>query len=209
MARHLPDRLHWIVLRGFLLLLAVGGFVGVPLQLVRAWRSETLAWSGDAGVGAALPAGLFTPAPGAQATYDGHLLVSLQDPGLRLSLLSVLPDALLGAAVAIVASVLLVLVLRLQEGRPFAGNGVVLLRVAAATIAMAGVAVPLARTWANREILDRAGRLGPRLGGGPADTHYDFVNVALGWICVALLVLAVARAYREGSRLAEETEGLV
>ena len=202
------DRLHWIVLRGVLLLLMTGGLLGVPLILFQALHSDNLSWSADLGVSTGLPHGFFVPAHGASATYRGEAAIWIPDPDRKLLVLSVLPDVLLSAAMAFVAFVLLLLVLRIQEGRTFAGNGALLLRSAAIVIAVAAVLIPLARSWAAREILERAGHLGPRLGGGPVHTHWD-VNGMVVWLLVAMLVLAVSRAYRAGERLAEDSEGLV
>lgn len=202
------DRLHWIVLRGVLLLLVAGGLLGIPLMLFQAVHSYELSWTVDLGTVTELPRGLFVPAHDASANYLGQADIGIIEPDARLSVLSVLPDVLLAAAMAYVAFVLLLLVLRIQEGRTFAGNGARLLRSAAIVIATAAVLIPLARIWADREILASAGHLGPRLGGGPAQARWD-LNGMFIWLLVALLVLAVSRAYREGERLAEETEGLV
>lgn len=202
------DRLHWIVLRGVLLLLVTWGLLGVPWMLFQALHSYELSWSGDLAFSTDLPHGLFVPVHGASATYGGDAGIGITDPTARLSVLSVLPDLLLSAAMAYVAFVLLLLVLRIQEGRTFAGNGARLLQSSAIVIAVAAVVIPMARMWADREILASAGHFGPRLGGGQAHASWD-PNGMFVWLLVALLVLAVSRAYREGERLARDSEGLV
>lgn len=208
MTRSFPQRLHWLVLRGCLGLGALIGLAGIPLLLVQGLRGGALSWSVDLRAVTEMPRQLFVPSPGTSATYPGQVNLLLTHPDRPLSFLAVLPDLLLDMAMAYVCFVLLLLVLRIQEGRTFAGNGPRLLRGVAAVVALAGMLVPVTRAWADDRILRHAGRLGQALGGGPAEGGWD-VNVSLIWLIVAAVVLAVARAWAEGQRLAQDSEGLV
>ena len=195
MARSRPRRTRWSVLRGSLGAGALLGLLGVLFALLQGLRGSDLSWSADLNAATEMPRELLVPAAGNDATYGGQVDVTVAHPDRALSFLAVLPDLLLSLTIAYVCLVLFVLVLRIQEGRAFVGNGPGLLRSVAAVIAIAGIAVPVAHAWANTEILRQSGRLGSALGGGPAEGGWD-LNAPLVWLVAAGLVLAVSHVGR-------------
>lgn len=202
------DRVSWIVLRGMLLLLSAGSLVAVPVNLLSALSGESLYWRGHVGYVTAFDSALVHPASGAALTWDGDLGVRLGHSSWQLRLLAALPDLLVGLGIAYVAGALLLVVMNTQAGRPFAGRTASVLQSTAGAMALVAVAAPLARAWANQRVLDRALVLDPTAGAPPVGFEVDVEQVIV-WLLVSLLVLVAARAFREGSRLAEDVKGLV
>lgn len=208
MARKRLDRLDWVILRGGLTVLTVGGALTIPLQLWAALRSDQLNWDGDVGYGTELPGRLLTPAPGASFTFDGTVGVTIFDPSTRLALLATVPGILLATAVAYIAWVLLLVVLNVQAGDSFSGRVPRLLTTVGPVIALAAVSITVVNAYANREIMLAALRQQDI----PIKTSELFtldIGPMLAWLFVALLVSAVARAFAEGQRLSHDIDGLV
>ena len=202
------DRLHWIVLRGTLLLLTAGGLLGVPLTLFRVWHDDSLSWEGDVNYGTEMPQRVVHTASHAGATWNGELTVWIPDAPWKLRLLAVLPDTLLALVIGYVALVLLLIVMNVQERRPFAGSSATVLRSAAGAIALGAVVVPVSRAWANEKIMNSALVVDRSMGQTGVGFEPD-ISTMLVWLLVSLLVAAAAKAFREGSRLARDVEGLV
>jgi hypothetical protein len=210
MARTRRNRLDWIILRGGLTVLVLGGALTIPLQLWGALRSDQLSWDGDVDYATDLPGTLITPAPGASFTFDGSVGVIVFDPSTRLSLIAAAPGILLAAAIAYVAWVLLLIVLNVQSQDSFAGRVPQLLATLGPVIAFASVAITLLNAYANREIMLTA--LGQQQVQFPIESSdlftFEIVPMA-AWLFVALFVSAVARAFAEGQRLSHDIDGLV
>ena len=203
------DRLHWIVLRGTLLLLSAGSVIAVPAQVWWAVRGSGVDWEGDVGYATDFSERMVQTRPHAYAAWDGHVTLVLDHAPRQVRLAAALPDILLTIAIGFVASVLLLVVLYVQSGRSFAGRAASGLRWSASVIAVAAVTVPLAHTWANGLVVDRA--LSSSSFTGPASPPgvIDALPQIIVWLLVSLLVLAVSRAFGEGSRLSRDVEGLV
>lgn len=202
------DQLHWILLRGTLLLLSAGGLLGVPLILFQVWHGDSLSWQGDVDFGTEMPQRVVHTAPQVEGTWDGKLMVWMPHASWTLRLLAVLPDLLLALVVGYVAFVLLLMVMNVQERRPFAGSSAAMLQSAAGAIALGAVAVPFSRAWANEKIMNSALVVDRSMGQSRVGFDLD-ISTVLVWLLVSLLVAAAAKAFREGSRLAEDVEGLV
>ena len=208
MARKRSNRLDWVILRGGLTVLAIGGALTIPLQLWAALKSDRLDWAGDVGYATELPGKLITPAPGTSFTFDGSVGVTIVDPSTRLSLLSTLPDILLAAAIAYVAWVLLLVVLNVDSGDSFSGRVPRLLATVGPVIAFAAVAITVLSAYANREIMLAA--LGQQQVPIEPDQLFTLeIGPMIAWLFVALFVSAVARAFAEGQRLSHDIDGLV
>jgi hypothetical protein len=202
------DRLHWIILRGGLLVLVTGGILTIPLLMWNTLRADDLSWDGDVGYITELPRGSLTPAPGASFDFTGSVGVRLDDPSTRLSLLSVAPSIVLTAAIVYVAWVLLLVVLNVNAGQSFQGAVPRLLATVGPVIAVTAVAVTFLHAYANREIMLAA--LAPdELWHTGDDLFEPAYGTMLGWLFIALLVSVIARAFIEGRRLADDTDGLV
>ena len=205
----MTDRLHWILLRGTLLLLSAGSAFAVPAIVWLALGNDSLDWEGDVGYAQGFPHRMVPTEPHVYATWDGHVTLSLDDASSQLRVAAALPDILLTLAVGFVAGVLLLVVLNVQEGRSFAGRAASGLRWSATVIAVAAVTVPLAHTWGNRLVVERALRHSDSAGSASPPGVTDALPTIIVWLLVSLLVLAVSRAFGEGSRLSRDVEGLV
>jgi len=203
------DRLHWILLRGTLLLLSAGSVVAVPAQIWSALRGSGAYWEGDLGYATSFSARMVHTRPHVDATWDGHATLSLDHASPQLRLATVMPDIALTITVGYVAGVLLLIVFNVQQGRSFAGRAASGLRWSATVIAVAAVTVPLAHTWANRLVVERALRHSDSAGSASPPGVTDALPTIIVWLLVSLLVLAVSRAFGEGSRLSRDVEGLV
>lgn len=200
------ERLDHVLLRGALFLGAVGGAFGTVSIPILAARADRLFWDGSMGYATQFPEdGDIRPESGASFTWDGQLLVTLDDPSTRLKLFSALPDVLVALSTGLVCALLLLILMDTHLGRPFLSQNVLRLRAVAAVIFAAAVLVPLAHAWANREVMTAAVAADPDFSGL---FTYDS-GTTLVWSFVALLVLAVAEAFRIGSQLADDVEGLV
>lgn len=200
------DRVDRMILRGFLLVGAVGGLLSAVAIPVRALRDDRLFWEGSVGYGTDFPDDdLVRPKDGASFYWDGHLDVRIDDATTRLRMLVALPETLSALAFGLVCLMLLLLLLDTHGGRPFLRRNLNRLRIAACVIFVAAALVPLARAWANEEVMTAA--VTPS---GVDHGLFDYdPSVTIMWLLIGLLVLAVAEAFRIGGRLAEDTEGLV
>lgn len=200
-------RLDRVILRGVLLLGAFGGAFSTVSMPILAARDDMLFWNGSVGYATQFPEDEYIrPEGGAFFTWDGQLRVSIDDASTRLKLLSALPDVLVALATGLVCVLLLLILMDTHSGRPFQSHNVRRLRGVAAVIFAAAVLVPLAHAWANHEVMSAA--LADNEMGISGLFDYDS-GTTLAWSFVALLVLAVAEAFRIGGNLADDVEGLV
>lgn len=187
------DRWGLTALLGLVMIVALGAWVVGPL----------VGWAG----GGTLPVELLSPVTVPEldvaglshglATYD----VAVVDPGAGQRLLAMVPGLLWLALVATACWVVLGLMRSIAGGEPFATANVRRLRVLAAVLVL-GVPVGFFLDMAVRGAL--LAQLD--LGGLSAGFSLDFPWLAtVGGMVVALL----AEAFRAGSRLREDVEGLV
>jgi hypothetical protein len=133
--------------------------------------------------------------------YDSALRVDLEHASTRLWAESLLPTVLLALAVAVIAFLLLRVFHETDAGQPFFTSSARRLRMVSAVIAVAAIVVPLSSAIADDQVLALAQ---PRLEtDGP-----DFAAIAL-WLVIALVVRVIAEAFRIGTQLRDDTEGLV
>jgi Protein of unknown function (DUF2975) len=198
------ERIDRVVVRGTLLLIVLAGPASIVLTVVAFFRDRSLHWASNSDFGIEVPPFLGEPLPGTSATFQGELTVSIKEPSAGLWWLDALPDLLTAVTMTVVAWILLRLVLDTYGGQPFVAKSARGLRTVALVLGLAAFAVPISTAFANTRILPKVF----------ADSGVTFgssweIMSTVTWLLVALLVLAIAEAFRIGSRLAEEVEGLV
>jgi hypothetical protein len=199
------ERIDRILLRGTLLLIVLAGPASVVLTVVAFFRDRSVHWTTKTGeFGMAVPGYLGDPLPGTAASAQGNLSVSIEKPSAGLWWLDALPDLLAAVTMTVVAWILLRLVLDTYVGKPFVAKSARGLRTIALVLAVAAFAIPISGAVANTRIM-------PRVFPNADPTFGSSWQVAttVTWLLVAVLVLAIAEAFRIGSRLAEDVEGLV
>ena len=197
-------RIDHILVRGTLLLIVLAGPASIVLTVVAFFRDRSVHWVSQSGFGMDVPRFLGEPLPGTSATFEGELTVSIEEPSAGLWWLDALPDLLTAAAMTVVAWILLRLVLDTYGGRPFVAKSARGLRTVALVLGVAAFAVPISSALADTRIL-------PQVFPESTVTFESSwqVMATVTWLLVALLVLAISEAFRIGSRLAEDVEGLV
>jgi hypothetical protein len=194
------DRDDFLITRWALLGLAVLApllLLGRPLL---AWiLGDPLSWTGDTGASADL-SGVVGAGDTAQVRWAGLADVRLDDARAGLWLLTLVPAALLSGAVCAVALLLHRLVGAIEAGTPFTPAGLTALRAVGIVIAAAAVVVPMAEGTANAFVMSEA------VPDAVVGIGWTF---DLPWMLAGLVVLALAEAFRVGTRLADDVEGLV
>lgn len=181
--------------------------VKVPVTLTSpgtsGWGNTTLQIDGLAAPGARLapaaPTGLQT---GSSAGADGTVTVAAWDSTVLEQVLG-RGDALIGGIALLVgAGLLRPTLLTVAEGRPFAPGNARRVRLLAAVIAAGGVLAPLLPQIAGVLVLERTS----------LDTTGRFLlmpSIDPGPLVLAAVVLCVAEAFRAGTALADDVDGLV
>lgn len=188
------------LLRGSLRSMVVFGGLWFLVPLL-SWRNgDGVDWTGESDVSKVAP-GLHL-ARGAHAYWEGAVHVTIADPSTGLRLIAWLPSAIVAVAVIVTGFLLLRIMYETQEGRPFFESSARRLRLVSLTIGVAAVAAPLAWNAANRHVLEAA-TTRPQV-----ESHVHVAAMAT-WLVVALVVRVVAEAFRIGTRLQEDVEGLV
>ncbi len=189
-------RTQRILLRGSLRCMAVFGPLVAAFQIANAVGGEVL--SRTIGVSGG------RPVPGTRRgayVYQSAVRVDLLNANASVWLQCLLPTVLLALAVTVTGFLLLRILYETDAGQPFFDSSARRLRTISAVIAVAAIAVPIASAIADDAVLATAR---PRLqSDGP-----DFSVIAT-WLVVALVVRVVAEAFRIGTQLRDETEGLV
>jgi len=193
------SRTHMFLLRGSLRCMVAFGWLWFLVPLLT-WRNgDAVSWDGQTDHSQVAP-GLHT-VRGAAAYWEGQVHVEVNQPSVGLRLLSWLPEALMAVAVIVTGFLLLRLLYETQAGRPFFASSASRLRAISLVIGVAAVAVPITWSTANRAILETALR-------GQVEPHVHVAQMAT-WLLVALVVRVVAEAFRIGTRLQDDVEGLV
>ena len=193
------SRTQVFFLRGSLRSMVTFGWLWFLVPLLT-WRNgDALSWDGETDHSRVAP-GLRT-VRGAAAYWEGQVHVEIYHPSAGLRLLSWLPEAIVAVAVIVTGFLLLRLLYETQAGRPFFASSASRLRAISLVVGVAAVAVPISWSVANRAILEAAAR-------GQTGGHVHFAQMAT-WLVVALVVRVVAEAFRIGTRLQEDVEGLV
>ncbi|MCW2773684.1 MAG: hypothetical protein JWN91_2010 [Nocardioides sp.] len=189
-------RTQRVLLRGALRCMVIFGLLVVFLQVANAVGDGVLSRSIDVADGDRV--GLRQRGV---HVYESAIRVDLERASTQLWLESLLPTVLLALAVAVIGFMLLRVFHETDAGQPFFDSSARRLRVVSAVIAVAAIVVPLSSAFADEAVLAVAQ---PRLEtNGP-----DFAAVAL-WLVIALVVRVIAEAFRIGTQLRDDTEGLV
>ena len=109
---------------------------------------------------------------------------------------------IIGLSVSVVGFLLLGILHETYAGQPFFDSSSRRLRLVSRVIAIVAVTVPVLRSMANVEVAEQAL---PTLD-VPGDID---VSTMLLWLLVALVVRVIAEAFRIGTELRRDTEGLV
>lgn len=184
-------------------LLAVVG-VAVPLfsiglPVVTWLRGGPLRWQLDGLGGHGAPQGL-VPGDGVTLRSTDTVTVRIHEAGVEPWLASLLPGVLGSIAVAVAVWLLLRLVRRIEQGKPFVVASATALRLLGATILLGSLAVSLGVGVADAVITQRA------VDGAVFSFAFEMPFLAF---VAALVTLALAEAFVQGSRLQEDVEGLV
>jgi hypothetical protein len=199
---HLPvfDRMDFWLTKAVLALVGVAvPVLAVGLPLTTWWRGEPLRWDLDGLGDSGAPEGL-VPAEGVRLRTTHAVVVQIDDPGTVPWLASLLPGVLLSVAVGLAVWLLLRLVRRIEQGKPFVVASAMALRLLGATILLGSLAVSLGLGVADSVIGQRA------VDG--ADLLFTFEVPFLAFIG-ALVTLALAEAFVQAARLQDDVEGLV
>jgi len=138
-----------------------------------------------------------------QAVEEGLVLVDHTGASRWTGFLARGDAALGGLAVGVCALLLAPVLTSLAAGQPFRRGNAARIGATAATILLAGTLAPLLPQVAALGVLDRLGLADPS---GPFVVG---LRLEVAPLLVAGLVCAVAEAFRRGTRIAEDTVGLV
>jgi hypothetical protein len=189
-----------VLLRGSLRSLVLFGPLYVLVRVLTMRDNGSLTWW--TWLGGSRYDGRLPIAEGAHVEDAGIVPIRLEDPGTEVWIATLAPTVIIGLAVSVVGFVLLGILHETYAGQPFFDSSSRRLRLVSRVIAVVAVTVPVARSIANVEVADQAV---PSLD-VPGDID---VSTMLLWLLVALVVRVIAEAFRIGTELRRETEGLV
>lgn len=189
-----------------LLALIFAGTALVALVLpVLAWiRAGSLTTVVDTGLAGSLTIDDARIRPGVEATWPGTAEVRLEDPSAGVWAWQIAAGAALTLAVGVVTVLLIALLRRVQQGRPFSRSSVLLLRLTALTIIVGAVAVSLLGSIADATIIEEAFDRDTRSATLTLISVPEIVAFA-----VALVIAASADVVARGERLSQDVDGLV
>lgn len=199
---HGISKTQLVLLRGSLRCMVVFGIAYVVLRSIEFLGDGTLRWDAQLGQSRAFDARIAL-SEGSDAIWEGQLVLFVRDTPLWLDALALAPTAIAGLAVAMVGLLLLRIMHETHAGRPFFDTSARRLRMVSRVIAGAAVSASVTHSLANQEIVDAALASGS---GAVADLR---IWTMLAWLLVALVVRVVAEAFRIGTELRHDTEGLV
>lgn len=185
-------------LRALLLLTAIG----VPALLI---GTPVVGWIADLPLQASgvideprdLPASLVGGASG--LTWDGRVSFTIDAPSTADRLWALAPAALSAVVIGLAALLLHRLVTQIQRRQPFTAQSPGALHLLAGLIAANAVASPLLQAISETTLVRSA-----------LDTDGVFAfTINFAWLLLALLIAALAEAFRVGNRLREDADGLV
>lgn len=190
-----------VLLRGSLRTLVLFGPLYVVVAVLDAWDGGSLSW--DAELNRSRPLGRLIPlAPGASAIWEGQVQLVIEDASPLLWLLALAPTVIVALSLSVVGFQLLGILHETYAGKPFFDSSARRLRMVSRVIAIAAVTAPILWSVANVEIAEDAA---PSLD-VPGDID---LSQMLTWLLVALVVRVIAEAFRIGTELRRDTEGLV
>jgi hypothetical protein len=189
-------RTQRVLLRGSLRCMVLFGPLVVVVQVANAVDNGVLSRTIDVSDGARVG----TRVEGAYL-YQSAVEVNLEGASPSVWVECLLPTLCLALAVTAIGFLLLRIFHATDAGQPFFATSVRRLRTVSAVIAVAAIAVPVASAIADTEVLAIAQ---PRLGADGPD-----LSTIAAWLVVALVVRVIAEAFRIGTRLRDDTEGLV
>jgi hypothetical protein len=141
-------------------------------------------------------------APGVTVANPAEVLVVIADPSVSQRVLIGVPSALVAVAVLVVVRLLLGLSGGLRGGEPFTAANVRRLRGIAVVVGAGAIVVSLAEAVCDF-VLVADGALG-------AGARQVFeMSLPLALLAVALVIAAIAEAFRVGVRLRDDVDGLV
>jgi hypothetical protein len=190
-----------VLLRGSLRTLVLFAPLYVLVSVLRWTSHETFSWDARLGDAQSLD-GRLPLAPGATATWEGQAQIHLDDPSVLVWVAALVPTTIVGLSVSVVAFLLLGILYETHAGQPFFDSSSRRLRWVSRVIAVTAVTAPVAWSIANVEIAEEA--LPSRNVPGDVD-----LSQMLTWLLVALVVRVIAEAFRIGTELRRDTEGLV
>lgn len=196
------SRTQLVLLRGSLRCMVVFGFAYAVLSCVEIFGNGTLRWEAHLSESTSFDAGLALT-EGVDAVWEGQILLFVGDTPLWLDTLAATPSTIAGLAVALVGLLLLRIMHETHAGQPFFDTSHRRLRLVSRVIAIAAVLTSLTHSTANQEVVDAALSSGS---GAPADLR---IWTTLTWLLVALVVRVIAEAFRIGTELRRDTDGLV
>jgi hypothetical protein len=189
-----------VVLRGSLRSLVLFGPLYVLVRVLTMRDNGSLTWW--TWLGGSRYDGRLPVADGAHVVDAGIVPIRLEDPGTDVWMATLAPTVIIGLAVSVVGFQLLGILHETYAGQPFFDSSSRRLRLVSRVIAIVAVTVPVARSIANVEVAEQAV---PSLD-VPGDID---VSTMLLWLLVALVVRVIAEAFRIGTELRRDTEGLV
>jgi hypothetical protein len=189
-----------VLLRGSLRSLVLFGPLYVLVRVLTLRDGGDLTW--DTWLGGSRYDGRVPLAEGASAEDAGSVPIRLDDPSTEVWVAALTPTVIIGLAVSVVGFALLGILHETYAGAPFFDSSSRRLRLVSRVIAIVAVTVPVSRSIANVEVAEQAV---PSLN-VPGDID---VSTMLLWLLVALVVRVIAEAFRIGTELRRDTEGLV
>ena len=199
------SRFDFVVTRGILGLVALATPVLTLAVPVWSWvGGRPLTWTADVDPSNAQLSGFGSTATGTEVDWNGTALISLAHASTSVRIYTLAPAVLLCLAVVAVALLLIRLTGRVQRSEAFVTDSVRSLRLIAWTIIMGWLATSLAGNVASAAVLDAAFPDQP-----PTLTLTPFSGAGLLMLLTGMLVGVIAEAFAQGTRLANDVDGLV
>lgn len=194
------SRTQLVLLRGSLRSLVLFGPLYVLVRVLTMRDNDSVTWW--TWLGGSRYDGRVPIAEGATVEDAGIVPIRLEDPSTEVWIATLAPTVIIGLAVSVVGFLLLGILHETYAGQPFFDSSSRRLRLVARVLAIVAVTVPVTRSIANVEVAEQAV---PSLN-VPGDID---VSTMLLWLLVALVVRVIAEAFRIGTELRRDTEGLV
>ena len=194
------SRVDYLIFRIILVVTMVAsGGVGLVTPLY-AWAADrpinaTFARNIDA-VAGHLPTGV-------SAQNPVEIAVAVNDPSAAERVVDALPNLLIAAIIIIVSWFVLRLLDDLRRGKPFSASNFRRVRKVAALVGIGAIVVSFFDSVSNAQLL---------INRVPANPDMEVVfsmSVPIAWLAAMLLLLVVAEAFRRGTELQDDVEGLV
>lgn len=192
-------RTQRVLLRGSLRCMTVFGPLVLVVQIASFLDSHDVSWT--ARVDESSTRGQHFGPGNHIHVYQSALRIDLQDASTAVALSTLLPTVILALAVSLVGFLLLRIFHETDAGRPFFDTSASRLRAVSLVVGVAAILVPITDAEADRRVLSAAL---PNV----ESAGVNWVQLAT-WLVVALVVRVIAEAFRVGTQLRDDTEGLV